>query len=139
MTTIDAGQPAAQSPADLPGDVLIVEDDPLIALDLSETIMSFGVASVRTAGTVAGALQQIDERKPDFVLLDLRLGGEKSFAVAQRLKTLMIPFAFTTGYVGTGGVPAAFADVAVLIKPYVLDNLRIALQSWHPCGRAGSP
>lgn len=131
MTTIDAGQPAAQNPADIPRDVLIVEDDPLIALDLSETIMSFGVASVRTAGTVAGALQRLDERKPDFVLLDLRLGGEKSFAVAERLKASDVSFAFTTGYVGTGGVPAAFADVAVLTKPYVLDLLFKALQSWR--------
>ncbi|CAN5215609.1 response regulator [soil metagenome] len=131
MTSIDPEGPAAASPADLPTDVLVVEDDPLIALDASETIRAFGVASVRTAGSVAGASRLIAERAPDFVLLDVGLIREKSFAVAEQLETLKIPFVFVTGYSGDGRIPARFAHIAVLAKPYLRDALLDALRGWR--------
>ena len=42
-------------PDDMPNDVLIVEDDPIIALDFEDTILGFGVKTVRTAASVASA------------------------------------------------------------------------------------
>ena len=59
-------QPA--SPDRMPGDVLIVEDDPIIALGIEDTILGFGVKTVRTVGSVARALAMIEERAPDFAL-----------------------------------------------------------------------
>ena len=88
----------AASPDPMPGDVLIVEDDPIIALDFEDTILGFGVKTVRTAGSVAKALEMIADRAPDFALLDVGLVREKSFAVAERLEALKIPFVFVTGY-----------------------------------------
>ena len=55
----------------VPNDVLVVEDDGIIALDLEDTILGFGVKTVRTAGNVSRALQLIAERVPDFALLDI--------------------------------------------------------------------
>ena len=69
----------------MPNDVLIVEDDPIIALDFEDTILGFGVKTVRTAASVAKALDMIADRTPDFALLDVGLVREKSFAVAERL------------------------------------------------------
>ena len=40
----------------VPGDVLVVEDDPIIALDFEDTILGFGARTVRTAGSVTRAL-----------------------------------------------------------------------------------
>src|SRR6202012_4643941 len=100
----------------LPNDVLIVEDDPIIALDFEDTISGFGIATVRTAGSVARALSLIEQRRPDFALLDVALAGEKSFEVAGRLARLNLPFAFVTGY-GKDRVPAIFADRPRLPKP----------------------
>ena len=68
----------------MPTDVLIVEDDAIIALDFEDTILGFGVKAVRTASNVARALRLIDDRAPDFALLDVALASEKSFAVAER-------------------------------------------------------
>ena len=113
-------------PDGLPNDVLIVEDDPIIALDLEDTIAGFGVQSVRTAGNVAQALQVIDERVPKFALLDVGLVHEHSFAVAERLAALNIPFAFVTGY-GADRVPAAFAERPRLPKPCSMDALLAVL------------
>src|SRR5712675_700198 len=89
---------SANGSAALPNDVLIVEDDPIIALDFEDTILGFGVKAVRTAGNVASALDLIADRAPNFALLDVSLIREKSFAIAERLEELQIPFAFITGY-----------------------------------------
>jgi CheY-like chemotaxis protein len=111
----------------LPGDVLIVEDDPIIALDFEDTILGFGVKAVRCAGSVAHALLMIDERMPDFALLDVGLAREKSFKVAERLEALKIPFAFVTGY-GGDRVDAVFADRPRLPKPCSSEALLLVLQ-----------
>src|SRR6195256_1708969 len=100
---------SADGRAALPNDVLIVEDDPIIALDFEDTILGFGVKTVRTAGNVAKALEMITERAPDFALLDVGLVREKSFAIAERLDALKIPFVFITGYGADVRLPAAFA------------------------------
>ena len=112
----------------MPGDVLIVEDDPIIALDFEDTILGFGVKSVRTAANVAKALEMIAERAPDFALLDVGLVREKSFAVAERLDALKIPFVFVTGYGAGVGLPSAFTDTPRLPKPYSSDALRALLK-----------
>ena len=99
-----------------PDDVLVVEDDPIIALDFEDTILRFGAKTVRTAGSVSRALQLIDERAPDFVLLDIGLVREKSFAVAERLEALGIPFAFVTGYSTDVALPATLAQQAEIAE-----------------------
>ena len=112
-------------------DILIVEDDPIIALGLEDTILDFGIPIVRVASSVTAALQMIGERAPEFALLDVGLVREKSFAIAERLSTLQIPFAFSTGY-GADGVPAAFADRPRLPKPCPTDALEAVLRKRAP-------
>jgi len=107
----------------VPDDVLIVEDDLIIALDFEETILGLGVKTVRTAGDVSRALEMIADRAPDFALLDVGLVREKSFAVAERLDELQIPFAFVTGYGADVRLPAAFAHTPRLPKPCAADAL----------------
>ena len=119
-------EPAA--PDGMPNDVLIVEDDPLIALDFEDRILGFGVKSVRATGSVAGALDLIAKRAPDFALLDVALVREKSFAVAERLEALKIPFVFVTGYGIEARLPPAFATRPLLPKPCPSDALEAALK-----------
>jgi CheY-like chemotaxis protein len=122
-------EPAAHD--HMPGDVLIVEDDPIIAIFLEDTILGFGVKTVRTAGSVARALDMIADRAPEFALLDVGLVREKSFAIAERLEALRIPFVFVTGYCADASLPAGFRDRPRLLKPCSTDALRAVLQS-HP-------
>jgi CheY-like chemotaxis protein len=112
----------------MPTDVLIVEDDPIIALGFEDTIEGFGVKTVRAAASVARALEMIAERAPDFAVLDVGLVREKSFAIAERLTALKIPFAFVTGYGVDGAIPAAFANAPRLAKPCSSDALRAVLK-----------
>jgi CheY-like chemotaxis protein len=112
----------------LPENVLIVEDDPIIALDFEGMIHDFGVKTVRTAGSVAKALEMIADRAPDFALLDVGLVHENSFAIAERLDALEIPFVFVTGYAADVRLPAEFANKPRLTKPCSADALREVLK-----------
>jgi CheY-like chemotaxis protein len=116
------------APPALPNDVLIVEDDPIIALGFEDMILGFGVKTVRSAGSVAQALEMIRDRAPDFVLLDVGLVREKSFAVAERLEALQIRFVFVTGYGADVRLPAAFAARPRLLKPCSTEALEAALK-----------
>ena len=112
-----------------PDDVLIVEDDAIIALDFEDTILGFGVKTVRTAASVAKALKMIADRAPDFALLDVGLLRERSFAIAERLDGLRIPFVFVTGYGADVRLPAALARIPRLPKPCSTDALQAMLRS----------
>ena len=118
-----------------PEDVLIVEDDLIIALDFEETILGFGAKRVRTAASVVRALEMINERAPDFALLDVGLVREKSFAIAERLDNLNIPFVFVTGYGADLTLPPDFADRPRLPKPCSSEALQAVLR-WRGSGKA---
>jgi CheY-like chemotaxis protein len=121
-------EPASPGMPAFPDDVLLVEDDPIIALDFEDTILGLGVKTVRTAASVAKALQMIADRVPDFALLDVGLVREKSFAIAERLEALKIPFVFVTGYAAEAGVPATFSDRPRLPKPCSAEALAAELK-----------
>ena len=112
----------------MPDDVLIVEDDPIIAIDFEDTILGFGVKTVRTAASVAKALDMIADHPPDFALLDVGLVHEKTFAIAERLDALKIPFVFVTGYGADVRLPAALAGKPRLTKPCSSEALEAALR-----------
>jgi DNA-binding NtrC family response regulator len=124
-------------PDGMPNDVLIVEDDPIIALGLEDTILGFGVTTIRTAARVARALDMITERAPDFALLDVGLVREKSFAIAERLEALKIPFVFITGYGAADTFPARFANRPKLAKPCSTEALEQVLRHRSDDGAKG--
>ncbi|WP_439372275.1 response regulator [Bradyrhizobium sp. PMVTL-01] len=121
--------PPPDSPSDVPADVLIVEDDPIIAIDFEDRLLGFGVKSVRTVGSVAQALSEIAARAPNFALLDVELIRETSFAIAERLVALKIPFVFVTGYGADARIPPELAGQPRLQKPCSSEALEAALQA----------
>jgi CheY-like chemotaxis protein len=121
-------EPASPGIPALPDDVLLVEDDPIIALDFEDTILGLGVKTVRTAASVAKALQLIADRPPQFALLDVGLVREKSFAIAERLDALKIPFVFVTGYDAALSIAAPFSDRPRLPKPCSTEALEEVLR-----------
>jgi CheY-like chemotaxis protein len=125
---------SAAMQAGIPGNVLIVEDDAIIALDFEQTVAEFGVTLVRIASNVTQALAMIAERPPDFALLDIGLSEEKSFAVAKRLAVLKIPFAFVTGYSGESVFPPEYSERPKLAKPFSRDELFAILSGWRSGG-----
>jgi light-regulated signal transduction histidine kinase (bacteriophytochrome) len=136
-----ADPPAAAAPSRpepfafvAPDDVLLVEDNIIIALDAEEIIRTIGVATVRTVGGVADAMKAIADKIPDFGLLDVNLGNETSFEIAARLMELGVPFAFTSGYGEQIAFPERFATIRKVRKPYSVEVLADVLA--HPAPRA---
>lgn len=120
--------PARSDGSGRPADVLIVEDDPIIAIDFEDRLIGFGVTSVRTVGSVTQALAAIAKQAPDFALLDVELIRETSFAVAARLVALKIPFVFVTGHGAEARIPPELSGQPLLQKPCSSDALEAALK-----------
>jgi CheY-like chemotaxis protein len=112
----------------LPRDILIVEDDPIIALDFEDRLLGLAATMLRTASNVARALDMIAERAPDLALLDVGLIHEKSFAIAVRLDALKIPYIFITGYGADAKIPMPFTGKPRLPKPCSSEALQAVLQ-----------
>jgi light-regulated signal transduction histidine kinase (bacteriophytochrome)/CheY-like chemotaxis protein len=109
--------------------VLLVEDSLIIALDAEDILSRLGAASVATAATVEGGLESIDSSPPAVAMLDIHLGDQTSFAVADRLLDLEIPFLFATGYGEQAELPPNHRSRPVVQKPYTLENVARALDS----------
>lgn len=108
--------------------ILIVEDEPFIALTLEDMLAELGFVVAGCVADVSAALDLIGREQIDGALLDVNLGSQKIDIVADRLAERACPFVFTTGY-GRSGVPAAHADRAVLQKPFGMDDLASILRT----------
>jgi light-regulated signal transduction histidine kinase (bacteriophytochrome)/CheY-like chemotaxis protein len=107
--------------------VLLVEDSLIIALDAEDILRRLGALHVATAGTVQQALEAIDTAMPTLAILDINLGDHTSFAIADRLLELDIPFLFATGYGEQAQLPDDHMARTVVQKPYTLENVARAL------------
>ncbi len=107
-----------------PLQVLIVEDDFLIARETASSITRFGLPKPQQVATVTAALQAISNNHFDLVLLDANLNGEFSGPVATELGNLNIPFVFITGYGSQDQELQPFAQRRILTKPLREDRLR---------------
>jgi CheY-like chemotaxis protein len=114
--------------------VLIVEDDALFALELTETLAEVGCTIVDVAPGLARALAAAEFHELDLAVVDISLGEEKSFRVAHMLMAREVPFVFATGS-RPEGIPPEFARVPALTKPFSPEALR-RLLSTLPLGRA---
>lgn len=100
---------------------LLVEDESLVSLLIEDILVGAG-CQVDLAMRLADALDMADGGQFDFAILDVNLGGEFSFPVAQRLRERNIPFLFSTGYT-RDGIAGDFADIPMIQKPYVPEQL----------------
>ncbi|MGL4396494.1 MAG: GAF domain-containing protein [Hyphomicrobium sp.] len=115
-------QPLAVPHRPLEGfNLLVLEDQMLLALDLEAMLLERGAATVELAGTVDAALEIIARVRPDAAVLDVDLGDETSLAVAEALEALSIPFVFAAGDMERQFIPQHLRDIGVTPKPYAGD------------------
>jgi CheY-like chemotaxis protein len=107
--------------------VLVVEDEALLALDLEDTLEDLGWRVAGSMGGVREALAWLDAREaPRAAVLDVNLGGEVVFPVAEALRARQVPFVFATAYADVVG-RSGFSDATVLNKPVNRAKLKAAL------------
>ena len=114
--------------------VLIVEDEMTIALLLEEMVEELGYEVAGLAMRLPQAIELARTRTLDLAILDVNLDGHMSYPVADILAARGVPHVFATGY-GSNGIEPGYRSEVILKKPYVMDDVRIAIENSVP-GRA---
>jgi DNA-binding response OmpR family regulator len=96
--------------------ILLVEDDPLICLDLETSLADLG-ADVKAASDIAGALHIMATSKLDFAVLDFELGVETSEPIARAAQARNVQFLYLSGYSERDGHFTQWPSIDVLVKP----------------------
>ena len=108
--------------------ILVVEDEPLIAMMLEDFLETLGHKIHASCDSVEAAIGEVEKGGFDVAILDVNLGGKNAWPVARKLRESRIPFVIATG----GHVdppPAEFANVPVIEKPYTVDRVTPALDA----------
>ena len=103
--------------------ILIVEDDPFIALDLQDTFENAGFEVCGPVSSVTSGLKVLEKKRPDVAMLDFNLGTETSLPIAEQLQMINIPFAFLSGQIVSVIKLATDISGIFIAKPYNPDAL----------------
>ena len=113
--------------------VLVVEDDYLIAMDIVDILRSLDAIPVGPVSRLGDALALVQAKELELELeaavLDLDLGGQASYAVADALAARAVPFVFVTGFLGEAIAPAyrVYLRVEKPVQPQALAAALIAV------------
>ena len=110
------------------GQILVVEDDSLIAMMLEDMLSELGYGVSGIAPSLDDAMEMAAALNFDAAILDVSLAGQSSLPVARFLDEKGKPYIFATGY---GALPAGMEGSGrrVLNKPYEMKQLQTALES----------
>jgi two-component SAPR family response regulator len=121
------GQPGLTRTNLLDGlNILIVEDEFLIAMQLTRMIQELGAQVLGPVSTVNAGTELLQNSAVDAAVVDINLGTESSAPLAEELLARGIPVVLTTGY-SEDMLPDSLAGVPRISKPYTKTGLeRIA-------------
>src|SRR5271157_1770279 len=102
--------------------ILVVDDEPLISAMTEEWLSELGHVVVGPAHNLATALE-LAETDLDAAIVDVALGKDKSYPLADVLSARSVPFALTTGY-GPDGVEPKYRAHSTLGKPFEFASFR---------------
>jgi two-component sensor histidine kinase/DNA-binding response OmpR family regulator len=107
----------AAAPQTMPGKrLLLVEDEALTAMMMSDMLTELGFDVIGPFGRVADAMAAVGREDFQAAVLDVNLDGEMVYPVADAVMARGVPLVFVTGY-GAEGIDRRFAQVPVLQKP----------------------
>ena len=109
-------------------DVLIIEDEPIIAMDIEELVLSCGHRVVGVAATEAEAVEIAERRRPGLILADINLGagGDGSSAVQRIMQRHYAPVIFVTAYPERLLTGEGLEPTFIITKPFEPLTLAIA-------------
>lgn len=109
--------------------VLIIEDEPIIALDIAATVQQSGHTVVGIASTHRDAVEAAGRETPELILADIQLADDSSGleAVQEILRDRYVPVVFITAFperLLTGARPE---PTFLITKPFDADTLRVSI------------
>ena len=110
-----------------PSQALIVEDEPLVLMDLEDRLTAMGYRVVGKATNLDRGCALARDLDIDFAVLDVNLAGANSAAIADELCSRGVPFIFVTGYTKSG-IAERYRNCVSVAKPYETTALQQALQ-----------
>jgi len=116
--------------------VLVVEDEPLVAMTVEDMLTELGCTVVGPAMQLAHGLRLAETAQLDAAVLDINLNGTRSFPVAGVLQARGIPFLFATGY--GGGEALEGRQEPMIQKPYQMERLAEMLTALISCEGASA-
>lgn len=117
--------------------VLIVEDSFLIAEDIADVLRSRGCEVCGPHARIARALPSARGESLDGALLDVRLGEELCFPIAEVLEGRGVPFLFLSGYGGVEVLPSRFRRRPFVAKPFHEAELLALMCAGFAAGPSG--
>src|SRR6187399_2952999 len=102
--------------------VMIVEDEALVAMALREALDELGFSVIGPFNRISEAMIALRNNRIDAAVLDVNLGGELIYPLADVLVADRVPFVFITGY-GAEEIEPRYAHVPILQKPIETDAL----------------
>jgi CheY-like chemotaxis protein len=108
------------------GSMVIVEDEPVIALMIEAMATDLGWSVAWTAHNEPSAFDLLESSTPTIAVLDINLGLTTSFALAAACHDRGIPILFITGYTATK-IPDRCGNDPILAKPFSPEDFQIAL------------
>jgi DNA-binding response OmpR family regulator len=109
--------------------ILIVEDEPFVALDLALAVETAGGVAVGPAGSVREALALLASRPVTAAILDVNLSDGDVLPVLQVLMERGVPVIVQTGVAAPPELRARYPDVTVLAKPLKSEDLLARLMA----------
>lgn len=103
--------------------ILVVDDEPLISMLVEGWLSELGCDVVGPARSVEEGLSLVGEGPLDGAILDVNLGDQNSYSLADALRQRGIPFAFATGD-GAIDATSGFADPILLAKPFNFEGVK---------------
>ena len=132
---LNNGRPMISNASLVGKKVLVIEDEMLISMFIEDTLADIGCETVGIIISLAEAMEKVSQYQCDVIMLDVNLGGEQTFELAELLCERKQPLIFCTGY-GVAGVPIHLQHVPVLQKPFqesdLSEKLQIALSAIWP-------
>lgn len=112
-----AAPDAALKPIAVSGNrIMVVEDEALVALALRESLDEMGFSVLGPFNRISEAMVALRNNRVDAAVLDVNLGGELIYPLADVLAADRVPFVFITGY-GAEEIEPRYAKVPILQKP----------------------
>ena len=113
--------------------VLVLEDETLVSMMVEDMLLDLGCEVLGPFAKLDQALAFVGSADGgiDAALLDVNLGGIRSFPMAEALADKGVPFVFTTGY-DESGLPDVWRGRPTLRKPFMMGEMAEALKKALP-------